>query len=95
MEGLESIVRRGKGALSDRQVARVRKWLEADWESHDVDRDAVALIRRLVLTVDGLRGTVRKLFGGPADVGSADGAKSRVRHQRRSEGGRNVRGSRA
>lgn len=48
---LADLVRRD-GPLSERQVAQVRKWLEEDWESHDVDREAVKLIGRLLATVD-------------------------------------------
>lgn len=47
---LEDLVRSDR-PLSKRQLAQVRKWLEEDWESHDVDRDAVKLIRRLLETV--------------------------------------------
>lgn len=42
---------RGKGPLSERQVERVRRWLEEDWESHDHDRELLALVGRLVSTV--------------------------------------------
>lgn len=42
---------RGSGPLSKRQLAQVRKWLDEDWESHDVDREAVRLIERLLQTV--------------------------------------------
>jgi len=42
---------RGKGPLSERQLKQARRWVAADWESHDIDRDAVKLITRLLQTV--------------------------------------------
>jgi hypothetical protein len=51
MVALADLVKK-EGPLSAAQVKKVRKWLEDDWESHDVDREAVALIRRLVETVE-------------------------------------------
>lgn len=42
---------RGKGPLSSRQLKQVQKWIDEDWESHDVDRDAVRLIQRLLHTI--------------------------------------------
>lgn len=45
------LVRR-KGPLSPRQVGLLKKWLEEDWEAADVDRELLALIARLVATVD-------------------------------------------
>lgn len=42
----------GKGPLTERQLKQARYWVDADWESHDIDRDAVKLIRRLLDTID-------------------------------------------
>lgn len=39
------------GPVTAKQLEQIRRWLDADWESHDVDRDAVRLIRRLVDTM--------------------------------------------
>ena len=36
------------GPVTDKQIKQITKWIDDDWESHDVDRDAVRLIRRLV-----------------------------------------------
>lgn len=47
---LETLAK-GKGPLTDRQLLQVRRWLDDDWESHDIDRDAVKLIARLLETV--------------------------------------------
>lgn len=41
----------GKSPLTDAQVERVQEWLDEDWEACDMDRDAINLIRRLVITV--------------------------------------------
>ncbi len=46
-----------KGPISTRQLREVRKWLEDDWESHDIDRDATKLIWRLVETIEGMAGS--------------------------------------
>lgn len=46
---------RGRGPLSERQLAQVKKWVEDDWESHDVDREAVQLIGRLLDTLESRR----------------------------------------
>lgn len=57
MVRLADLVRRD-GPLSERQLAQVRRWLDEDWESHDVDREAVRLISRLVATVGSRRSSV-------------------------------------
>lgn len=36
------------GVVTDTQIEQITKWLDDDWESHDVEQDAVRLIRRLV-----------------------------------------------
>jgi hypothetical protein len=41
-----------KGPLSDKQLAEARKWLIKDWESHDHDRQLIALAGRLLATCD-------------------------------------------
>ena len=41
----------GKGPLTARQLKQAQCWVDADWESHDVDRDAVRLISRLLATI--------------------------------------------
>lgn len=41
----------GKGPLSAKKLKQIQQWLDADWESHDIDRDAVKLIQRLLETV--------------------------------------------
>jgi hypothetical protein len=40
------------GPVTDQQLKQIQEWLDADWESHDVERDAVRLIGRLVATLD-------------------------------------------
>lgn len=37
-----------KGPITSRQLAQIKAWIDDDWESHDVDKDAVRLIRRLI-----------------------------------------------
>lgn len=44
---------KGKGPLSPRQLEQVRKWVDDDWESHDHDRELVALVERLLATIQG------------------------------------------
>jgi hypothetical protein len=41
----------GKGPLTEKKLKQIQRWLDADWESHDVDRDAVKLIQRLLDTI--------------------------------------------
>jgi hypothetical protein len=41
----------GKGPLSAKKLKQIQRWLDADWESHDIDRDAVKLIQRLLDTI--------------------------------------------
>ena len=41
-----------RAPLSKKQLHRIQKWLDADWESHDIDRDVVTLIRRLLITIN-------------------------------------------
>ena len=46
-----STLARRKGPLSAKEFDQLQRWLDDDWESHDIDRDAVRLINRLALTV--------------------------------------------
>lgn len=50
---LEDLTKR-KGPFTKKQVAQVQKWIDDDWESKDVQREAVDLIQRLVRTVQNL-----------------------------------------
>lgn len=43
-----------KRPLTALQLKAVERWLAADWESADVDRDMVRLITRLIATVRAL-----------------------------------------
>lgn len=36
------------GPVDAKQREQIRAWLDDDWESHDIDWDAVRLIRRLL-----------------------------------------------
>lgn len=36
------------GPVTPEQLDQIQYWIDADWESHDIDRDAVRLIQRLV-----------------------------------------------
>lgn len=36
-----------RGRVTAAELRSIRRWLDEDWESRDVDRDAVRLIRRL------------------------------------------------
>ena len=38
-----------RGPLTSRQLAQIKAWIAADWESHDIDRDAKKLIQRLAV----------------------------------------------
>lgn len=49
MKGLSDFVK-SKRPLSTLQLKQVQKWLDADWESHDMDQNAIKLIRRLLVT---------------------------------------------
>jgi hypothetical protein len=46
--------------VTDRQLKQIQEWIDADWESHDVERDAVRLIGRLVASLDEARGPERE-----------------------------------
>lgn len=50
----------GKGPLNDKKLKQAQRWVDADWESHDIDRDAVKLIARLLETVRQLKGASKK-----------------------------------
>jgi hypothetical protein len=52
MVSLSDLVKRPKSPLSLRQVELVKKWIAEDWQSNDMDREAVQLIQRLVLTIE-------------------------------------------
>lgn len=51
MVRLEDLAK-GKGPLSAAQLKKVRKWLDEDWESNDVQREITAVIRRLLDTAE-------------------------------------------
>lgn len=40
------------GPVTDQQIKQIQEWIDADWESHNVDRNAVRLIGRLVASLD-------------------------------------------
>lgn len=48
---LADLVKR-EGSLSPRQVGQVRRWLADDWETADLGRDVVKLIKRMLATID-------------------------------------------
>lgn len=48
---LETIAK-GNGVLSEFKLKQLRKWIDDDWESHDIDRDAIRIIDRLLVTID-------------------------------------------
>lgn len=50
----------GKTPVDAKLLAQIQRWLDADWESHDIDRDVVHLIRRLVTTLEGMLNEKRK-----------------------------------
>jgi hypothetical protein len=41
----------GKKALSPKKLKQIQNWIDDDWESHDINRDAVRLIQRLLITL--------------------------------------------
>ena len=45
---LRTIVRRARNGINNDLISRIREWIGADWESHDIDSEAVELIRLLV-----------------------------------------------
>lgn len=42
---------KGDKALSDLELVQLQQWIDDDWESHDIDRDAVKVIQRLLNTI--------------------------------------------
>jgi hypothetical protein len=36
-----------KGPITAQQLGQIKAWIDADWESHDIDRNARRLIERL------------------------------------------------
>lgn len=54
---LETIAK-GKGVLSESKLKQLRRWIDDDWESCDIDRDAVKVIDRLLVTIDVDRATI-------------------------------------
>lgn len=53
MISLSNLIRR-EGSLSKPQLKKLQQWIDEDWESHDVDRGAIQLIKRLLATIDKL-----------------------------------------
>jgi methenyltetrahydromethanopterin cyclohydrolase len=45
---LKTLVSRARKGIDAPLLKRIREWLDTDWESHDIDKDAIALIRLLV-----------------------------------------------
>lgn len=52
MISLSDLTKRPNAPLSQNQLKMVEKWIKEDWESHDIDREAVILIKRLLLTIN-------------------------------------------
>lgn len=54
---LRTLAKEGKKPkpLTAKELKQTQQWIDDDWESHDIDREAVCLIRRLLLTIDGKR----------------------------------------
>lgn len=42
-----------RGRVDERECAAIRRWLDEDWEAHDVDADALRLIKRLLDELEG------------------------------------------
>lgn len=40
--------------MASNELKLVRRWIDADWESNDIDRDAITLIKRLLTTCEDL-----------------------------------------
>lgn len=51
---------KGKGPLSPAKLKQIRKWIDDDWESNDIDRDVVKLIGRLLDTIEELQPVAKK-----------------------------------
>jgi hypothetical protein len=45
-------IAKGKGPFTCRQAKQLRAWIDDDWESHDIDRDAVKVIDRLLAMIE-------------------------------------------
>ena len=52
MISLSQFTKRKRAPLTPLQIKQIKKWILDDWESHDMDRNAVVLIERLLVTVD-------------------------------------------
>jgi hypothetical protein len=46
-----STLAKGADPLTTKELRQAQDWVDDDWESHDIDKDAVRLIRRLLATV--------------------------------------------
>lgn len=53
---LETIAK-GSGVLPPAKLKQLRAWIDDDWEAHDIDRDAVQIIHRLLLTIEECKAT--------------------------------------
>jgi hypothetical protein len=51
MISLEDLIKRQDKPLSVIEINQLEKWIEEDWESHDIDRQVMFLIKRLLLTL--------------------------------------------
>lgn len=51
MISLADFTKRPNSALTKKQILQVQKWLDADWESCDIDREVIILIKRLLRTI--------------------------------------------
>jgi hypothetical protein len=53
---LIDLVARKTGPMSDLELKQLEEWIEADWESCDLDRRLIALIVRMIHTVEARSG---------------------------------------
>jgi hypothetical protein len=47
-----STIAKGKGPLPSSKIKQLQEWIDDDWEAADINRDAVQIIKRLLLTIE-------------------------------------------
>lgn len=60
MISLADLTKQPDSPLTEKQLEKVKEWLAEDWESHDIDREAIVLIKRLLLTIPSANPIVKK-----------------------------------
>jgi hypothetical protein len=54
MISLATLSKQPDSPLTQKELDKLKEWLDEDWESHDISREVIVVIKRLLLTIPNL-----------------------------------------